>query len=118
MQSPYGVGVYEHTRIEKGQHALASSEILLLNGPNLNMLGSREPGVYGVLTLKDIEDRATAHAAQYEVGVRTVQSNHEGALIDAIHEARSWALGIVFNAGAYMHTSIALRDAISAIAIP
>lgn len=70
------------------------------------------------MTLKDIEERVTSHAAQYKVKVRTFQSNHEGALIDAMHEARGWAAGIVINPGAYTHTSVALRDAITAVALP
>jgi 3-dehydroquinate dehydratase II len=93
-------------------------EILLLNGPNLNLLGTREPGVYGSVTLADIVQRVTAHAAKYNLQVRAVQSNHEGGLVDALHDARTWAAGVVFNAGAYTHTSIALRDAISAVALP
>lgn len=95
-----------------------STEILLLNGPNLNLLGTREPGVYGSVTLKDIEDRAKAHAQRYKVNLRTLQSNHEGVLIDGIHDARAWAAGIVINPGAFTHTSVALRDAISSVALP
>ncbi len=91
---------------------------MLINGPNLNMLGQREPGVYGALTLGEIEARARAHAQQRGVSLRTFQSNHEGALIDAIHDARNWAIGIVINPGAYTHTSIAIRDAISSTGIP
>jgi len=90
-----------------------SSELLLLNGPNLNLLGTREPGVYGNVTLKDIEARVQQYAETRNISVRTLQSNHEGALIDAIHDARDWAAGIVINPGGYTHTSIALRDAIS-----
>lgn len=92
--------------------------ILLLNGPNLNLLGTREPDVYGAMTLAEIEKRVTLHADQHGVQVRAVQSNHEGGLIDALHEARTWAAGVVFNAGAYTHTSIALHDAIVSIALP
>lgn len=94
------------------------SELLLLSGPNLNLLGTREPQVYGSMTLEDIHEKVRAHLHKYEMGVRTLQSNHEGALIDAIHEARGWALGIVINPGGYTHTSIALRDAISAVNLP
>lgn len=95
-----------------------TKKILLLHGPNLNLLGTREPEVYGTMTLDDINARVLAHAAQYKVELRYEQSNHEGALIDVLHVARNWADGVIFNPGAYTHTSIALRDAISAIQIP
>ncbi|MFQ3646658.1 MAG: type II 3-dehydroquinate dehydratase [Anaerolinea sp.] len=93
-------------------------ELLLLHGPNLNLLGTREPEVYGTTTLADINAACARLASSYDVGVRAVQSNHEGALVDALHDARAWAAGVVINAGAYTHTSIALRDAISAVKLP
>lgn len=94
-----------------------SKKILLLHGPNLNLLGTREPGVYGATTLEDINAMAQKHAQQYHVELRAEQSNHEGALIDVLHVARNWADGVVFNPGAYTHTSVALRDAISATSL-
>ncbi len=92
--------------------------ILLLHGPNLNLLGTREPDVYGTLTLEDIARRVETHAKGHNVAIRWEQSNHEGALIDVLHVARNWAAGVVFNPGAYTHTSIALRDAIAGINLP
>lgn len=94
------------------------SSYLILHGPNLNLLGVREPGVYGSLTLEEIDARLRDLAGELGVQVRCVQSNHEGALIDALQDARSWAAGVVFNPGGYTHTSVALRDAVSAIGIP
>ncbi len=92
--------------------------LLLVNGPNLNLLGTREPAVYGSDTLADAERLATeaATAAGYEL--RCVQSNHEGVLIDAIHEARLDCAGIVINPGGLTHTSVALRDALSGVDLP
>jgi len=92
--------------------------ILVLHGPNLNLLGLREPGVYGTLTMEDINTRMVELGKQLSLDVRCLQSNHEGALIDALHDARKWAAGVVFNPGGYTHTSVALRDAISAISLP
>jgi 3-dehydroquinate dehydratase II len=94
------------------------SQILVLNGPNLNLLGTREPDVYGRQTLAEINHELEKVAAAHNTVLRTVQSNHEGALIDALHEARDWADGILINPGAFTHTSYALRDAITAVALP
>lgn len=93
-------------------------KVLLLNGPNLNLLGTRHPEVYGRSTLADIEAAVRDRARQLGVEVDCRQSNHEGELLDWLHEARSTCAGVVVNAGAFTHTSIALRDAISAIGIP
>lgn len=92
--------------------------ILVLNGPNLNLLGTREPTIYGADTLDDILSDLRASVADRDVELRDAQSNSEGALIDALHDAREWADGVVFNPGAFTHTSIALRDAISACELP
>ena len=92
--------------------------ILVLNGPNLNLLGTREPEKYGTATLADVERLALEAGAAHGLAVECFQSNHEGALVDAIHAARGKAIGIVLNAGAYTHTSVAIRDAISAVQIP
>jgi len=99
----------EHTTVKN---------ILILHGPNLNLLGTREPGVYGTVTLAQINAMLEEAATRRGATLRILQSNHEGALVDAIHEARGWADGIVINAGAFTHTSYALRDAIAAVGIP
>ena len=93
-------------------------KILILHGPNLNLLGTREPQVYGSMTLADINSKLVDLAKEMGAELTCLQSNQEGGLIDALHEARIWAKGVVFNPGGYTHTSIALRDAISAIQIP
>jgi len=93
-------------------------KILILHGPNLNLLGTREPEVYGSMTLADINSKLLELGTERNAEIKCLQSNHEGALIDALHDARTWASGVVFNPGGYTHTSIALRDAISAIQIP
>jgi 3-dehydroquinate dehydratase-2 len=93
-------------------------KFLVLNGPNLNLLGTREKSVYGSDTLENIIDELRVYAQQHDVELRDFQSNSEGALVDTVHEAREWADGIVFNAGAYTHYSIALRDAIAGVGLP
>lgn|SRR5574341_144848 len=93
-------------------------KILVLHGPNLNLLGAREPEVYGSMTLDEINTKLIELGKSLEAEVKCRQSNHEGALIDALHDARTWADGVVFNPGGYTHTSVALRDAITAIRIP
>ncbi len=92
--------------------------ILVLNGPNLNMLGIREPGVYGTATLQDVENRVRRHAEKLGVEVHFFQSNHEGALLDAIHAAYGKHDGILINPGAFTHYSYALRDGLSSVGLP
>jgi 3-dehydroquinate dehydratase-2 len=92
--------------------------LLLVNGPNLNLLGIREPGIYGTETLADVESLATRTAAEHGFELRAVQSNHEGVLIDEIHAAREDCAGIVINPGGLTHTSVVLRDALSGVALP
>ncbi len=107
----------------RGPLAVALMRLLLLNGPNLNLLGLREPGLYGVITLAAIEADLQERAADLGVGLTCFQSNHEGALVDRIQAARGAesgedVAGILINAGAFTHTSVAIRDALLGVAIP
>jgi 3-dehydroquinate dehydratase II len=92
--------------------------LLLVNGPNLNLLGTRQPEIYGSVTLAQIEESTAAAAAEHGLQVRAVQSNHEGELVDAIQAARGECVGIVINPAAYSHTSVAIADALSAVELP
>ncbi len=92
--------------------------VLVLHGPNLNLLGQREPEVYGRLTLAEIDQRLITAGKELSLEVHSFQANSEGALIDKLHEAQTWAAGVVFNPGGYTHTSVALRDAVSGIGLP
>ena len=92
--------------------------LLLLNGPNLNLLGQREPGIYGSGTLASIEENLQAEAQAEDVTLDCFQSNFEGALVEKVHQAMGRSQGILINAGAYTHTSIAIRDALAGVAIP
>ncbi|MFO7630777.1 MAG: type II 3-dehydroquinate dehydratase [Prochlorococcaceae cyanobacterium] len=93
-------------------------QLLAIHGPNLNLLGTREPGLYGSASLEQINADLGRRAAELGATIDCFQSNHEGGLVDRIHAARGHADGILINAGAYTHTSIALRDALLAVAIP
>lgn len=95
-----------------------SLSILVLHGPNLNLLGLREPGIYGSVTLAEIDQLLQQEGKSLSCQVVTLQSNHEGVLVDAIQAARTQHDGILINAGAYTHTSVALRDALAAVALP
>jgi 3-dehydroquinate dehydratase-2 len=92
--------------------------IQIIHGPNLNLLGTREPEVYGLLTLKDIDERLRALGAQRGLELEILQSNHEGAIVDAIQAARGWAHAILINPAAFTHYSLAIRDAIAAVDLP
>jgi 3-dehydroquinate dehydratase-2 len=94
------------------------SNILILHGPNLNLLGTREPEIYGSMSLNDINFALLKQGDRHQSKLRIKQSNHEGELIDAIHEAVGWADGILINPGAYTHYSLALRDAIAGVSLP
>lgn len=93
-------------------------KIIVLHGPNLNLLGTREPDVYGYETLVDINDALREAAAARQAEIHPLQSNHEGVLIDTLHDARTWADGVLINPGAFTHYSYALRDAITAVELP
>ncbi len=93
-------------------------KILVLHGPNLNLLGTREPEIYGSMTLDDINNALIELEKEFSAELKCFQSNHEGALIDSLQEAKAWADGVIFNPGGYTHTSVALRDTITAIGIP
>src|SRR4051794_5565607 len=95
-----------------------TKSILLINGPNLNLLGTREPTIYGSTTLDDVVDSAKSQAASLDATLEAFQSNHEGALVDRIHEARGKVDFIVINPGAYSHTNVAIRDALSGVDVP
>jgi 3-dehydroquinate dehydratase-2 len=97
---------------------VANRKVLVLHGPNLNLLGRREPETYGRVTLAEIDAALQETAAGRGAELRILQSNHEGALLDAIHEAMDWADGVLINPGAYTHTSVALRDAIAGVGLP
>lgn len=95
-----------------------SQTIFVLNGPNLNMLGTRKPEIYGTTTLADIEEQVRTRAAEAGFDVQFMQSNHEGALIDEIQRARTEAAAIIINPAAYTHTSVAIHDALEAVELP
>jgi len=97
---------------------VVSTKVLVLHGPNLNLLGERETGIYGQVTLADIDSQLSALAADLDAELQIHQSNHEGELVDLIHQARTWTDAIVINPGAFTHYSIALHDALRAVALP
>ena len=93
-------------------------KILVINGVNMNMLGTREPEKYGTMTLKELEKELYAYSFELGIDIETFQSNHEGEIVEKIQQAKNNADGIVINAAAYTHTSVAIRDAISSVSIP
>ena len=97
---------------------MTARRLLLLNGPNLNLLGTRQPEVYGSTTLAQIEARVSEVAAEHDLSVRAIQSNHEGELVDAIQAAREDCAALVINPAAYSHTSVAIADALRSVALP
>jgi 3-dehydroquinate dehydratase-2 len=92
--------------------------VLVLHGPNLNLLGEREPEIYGTVSLAEVDRRIAERAKELGLGVRCVQSNLEGELVTEIQEARTWAAAVVVNPGGYAHTSVAIRDAVAAVPVP
>ncbi len=117
MAGTYNPAYSRHYRIFGGIPSMILP-VYVLNGPNLNLLGTREPEIYGRATLADIQKATAARAKQHGLRIVFRQSNHEGALVDWIHEARSKGAGVIINAGAYSHTSIALHDALKALDKP
>jgi 3-dehydroquinate dehydratase-2 len=107
-----------HTPAHASAHASNCPVIVVIHGPNLNLLGAREPHIYGQTTLREIDDDLKAHGAELGVSVETFQSNHEGLLVDRVQQAHGSAVGLIINAGGLTHTSVSLRDAIAAIDIP
>ena len=105
-------------RRESAHSRNVALRLLVLHGPNLNLLGLREPGVYGTMTIGELNRRLEKLAEQMDVTLVIKQSNSEGALIDALHDAIGWADGVVINPGGYTHTSVAIRDAIAGIGLP
>lgn len=112
------LGLWKHIMVKCLEDEVSAMKILVLHGPNLNLLGRREPAIYGTLTLDQINHRLSELAAELGIEITCQQSNHEGELIDLLHRAASSADAVVFNPGAYTHYSFALRDAVAAIGIP